>query len=98
MMPRIEKMKQDLGNKKVEATSSNRGVIVCMSGTGIVTRIEIDEALIASGNKTLIESLTLEAMNLAIQQAKALHLSSVREVVGELGIPGIDRILEQLAE
>jgi DNA-binding YbaB/EbfC family protein len=98
MMPRIQKMKQDLGNKEVEATSSNRQVTVRMSGTGIVTRIEIDASLMESGDKKLIELQTLEAMNLAIQQAKALHLSSVREVVGELGIPGIDRILEQLAD
>jgi DNA-binding YbaB/EbfC family protein len=98
MMPRIQKMKQELGNKEVEATSSHGHVTVCMSGVGSVTRIDIDVALMESDNKSSIEAQTLEAMNLAIQQAKALHLKAVRDVVGELGIPGIDRILEQLAE
>jgi DNA-binding YbaB/EbfC family protein len=98
MMPRIQKMKQELGIKEVEATSTDGHVTICMSGAGSVTRIEIDVALMERDDKTSIEAQTLEAMNRAIQQAKALHLKAVREVVGDLGIPGIDRILEQLAE
>ena len=98
MMPRIQKMKQELGSKEVEATSANGHVTVCMSGAGSVTRVKIDVALMESDNKSFIEAQMLEAMNLAIQQAKSMHLKAVREVVSELRIPGIDRILEQLAE
>lgn len=98
MMPRIQKMKQDLGSREVEGTSSKGAVTICMSGAGSVTRVEIDAALMESEDKSSLEGEMLEAMNIAIQQAKSLHLKAVREVVGELGIPGIDRILEQLAE
>ncbi len=98
MMPRIQKMKEKLGKQEVEATSTTGQVTVCMSGAGSVTRIEIDWASIDTEGKSTIEAQVIETMNAAIQQAKSLHLSAVREVVDELGIPGIDRMLEQLAE
>ena len=98
MMPRIQKMKEHLGKKEVEATSSSGHVTVCMSGAGSVTRVEINPALMERDDKSSIEAQLLEAMNIAIQQAKNLHVKAVREVVEELGIPGIDRVLEQLAE
>jgi DNA-binding YbaB/EbfC family protein len=98
MMPRIQKMKENLGKKEVEATSTIGHVTVCMSGAGSVTRVDIDFDLLQRDDKSSIETQMVEAMNLAIQQAKSLHLKAVREVVDELGIPGIDRVLEQLAE
>ncbi len=98
MMPRIQKMKEKLGKEAVEATSTAGQVTVNMSGAGSVTRIEISSALAEGEGRSAIESQVLEAMNDAIKQAKALHLKAVREVVDELGIPGIDRMLEQLAE
>ena len=98
MMPRIQKMKEQLGNSEVEATSASGHITVAMSGAGSVTRVEIDELLMERVDKASIEAQMLEAMNIAIQQAKSLHLKAVREVVDELGIPGIDRVLEQLAE
>ncbi len=98
MMPRIQKMKQELGNKEVDATSANGHVKVTMSGAGSVTSVEIDATLMENDDKSSIEAQMLEAMNLAIQKAKSMHLKAVREVVSELGIPGIDRVLEQLAE
>lgn len=98
LMPRIKKMKEDLGKKEVEATSNSGHVSVYMSGSGIVTRIAVSPELLASNEHSHIEAQIIETMNVAIQRAKALHLKAVHEVVGDLGIPGIDRILEQLAE
>ncbi|MDZ4850411.1 MAG: YbaB/EbfC family nucleoid-associated protein [Pirellulaceae bacterium] len=98
MMPRIQKMKEDLGKKEVEATSDSGHVSVCMSGAGIVTRLTVSPELLAADEKSHIEAQIIETMNVAIQRAKALHLKAVREVVSDLGIPGVDRMLEQLAE
>ena len=98
IMPRIQKMKETLAREQVEAKSSLGHVTVHLTGAGIVTRVEIDSALANVESKSSIELEMIEAMNSAIQQAKGLHLKAVREVVNEMGIPGIDRILEQLAE
>jgi len=98
MMPRIQKMKEKLGKEEVAATSTTGQVTVCMSGAGSVMRIDIAPALVEGDGRSAIEAQILEAVNDAIKQAKSLHLKAVREVVDELGIPGIDRMLEQLAE
>lgn len=98
MMPRIQKMKEKLGKEEVSATSASGQITICMSGSGSVTRIEMASELANLDDKTSIEAQLIETINKAIQQAKSLHLKAVREVVDDLGIPGIDRMLEQLAE
>ena len=69
-----------------------------MTGSGTLTRLEIHETLFSDGDRQTVQIEVAETINLALQDAKQLHLQAVKEIVGELGIPGIDRILAQLAE
>jgi DNA-binding protein YbaB len=48
-------------------------------------------------NKTLVQRLILESMNQAVTAAKELHVQAVRELTHGLDLPGLDKILEEMA-
>jgi DNA-binding protein YbaB len=98
VMPRIQAMKEQLAKAEVEAQSASGRVSVTLTGTGTITRLEIHEALFRDGDRQTVQIEVVETINLALQDAKQLHVQAVKEIVGDLGIPGIDRILAQLAE
>jgi DNA-binding protein YbaB len=96
--PRVQAMKEKMARTHVEAISMDGRVRVSLSGTGKLTSLEVCESLLAIDEKTRFESEVAATVNQAIEKAKQLHLQAVQEVVGELGIPGIDKILADLAE
>lgn len=98
VMPRIEAMKERMARTEVEAVSACGRVSVKLSGTGTLTRLDVCETLLQAVDKQTLETEVAATVNQAIQKAKQLHLEAVQEVVADLGIPGVDRILAQLAE
>jgi nucleoid-associated protein EbfC len=98
MMPRIQTMKDKMSETEVQSQSSSGRVLVILSGTGTLKRIDIDQSMVDEKNKATLELEISETINQAIQQAKQIHLQAVQEIVGDLGIPGVDRMLAQLAE
>jgi nucleoid-associated protein EbfC len=98
MMPRIQAMKDKMAQTDVESQSSSGRVLVILSGSGTLKRLEIDQEMVDTGDKVSLESEIAETINQAIQRAKQIHLQAVQEIVGDLGIPGVDRMLAQLAE
>jgi nucleoid-associated protein EbfC len=98
VMPRIQAMKERMATTEIEATSACGRVTVKLSGTGTLTRLDVCETFVQSGDKASMEAEIAATVNHAIRKAKQLHLEAVREVVGDLGIPGVDRILSELAE
>ncbi len=98
MMPRIQAMKDKMSETEVECQSSSGRVLVILSGTGTLKRIDIDQTMVDEMDKVTLELEISETINQAIQKAKQIHLQAVQEIVGDLGIPGVDRMLAQLAE
>lgn len=95
IMPKVQAAKEKLARQEVESISLSGAVRVVLSGGGVVSAIEIRDTSLSGQD---LESEIQEVMNEAIQKAKRLHLDAVQHVVGDLGIPGIDRIIAQLAE
>ena len=98
MVPKIQQLKENLSNQRVEGRSDAGDVVVEMSGSGTILNIKIDSSLIATQDKSLLELTIATATNAAILKAKNLHVHAVREAVKDLGIPGIDNVIAQLAE
>ena len=98
MVPKIQQLKENLSNQRVEGRSDAGDVVVEMSGSGTILNIKIDPSLIATQDKSLLELTIATATNAAILKAKNLHVHAVREAVKDLGIPGIDNVIAQLAE
>jgi len=98
MVPKIRKLKETLSLQRVEGRSHDNDVVVEMSGTGTILEIKIADSLVSVHDKKLLESTVLLAANEAINKAKELHVQAVRDAVKDLGIPGMDNIIAQLAE
>jgi len=98
MVPKIRQLKENLSSQRVEGRSDEGHVVVEMSGVGTILGLTIDPELIATQDKSALELAILTAANAAIAKAKELHVHAVREAVKDLGIPGVDSIIAQLAE
>jgi DNA-binding protein YbaB len=42
--------------------------------------------------------LTLEAINHAVSQAKSLHADSIRELTQGVDIPGLEKVIQDMAQ
>jgi len=88
---------QGLGEelKKRRATGSAGGGMVEIEVNGLmeVLRCHIDPQLIAGGDRELIEDLVATAVNQAVAKGKQLHSEAVKELTGQLNVPGLDDAL-----
>lgn len=98
IMPRVQRVKSELAVTHVEATCRNDQIQIRITGTGSITELSIPGEMLSPDNKADVEQAIVEATNAAIVKAKALHLKAIREITSDLGIPGVDKILEELAE
>lgn len=88
---------QGLGEelKRHRATGSAGGGMVEIEVNGLmeVLRCHVDQQLIDGGDRELIEDLMATAVNQAIVKGKQLHAKAVKELTGQLEVPGLDAAL-----
>jgi DNA-binding protein YbaB len=53
---------------------------------------------LAPEHKSLVQRLTLEAINHAVAQAKALHVEAIKEATHGVEFPGLEKIIEEIAK
>jgi DNA-binding protein YbaB len=98
VMPRVRALKEQLAASKIEVSSDCKSIRVILTGEGKITALDIEPDFLEQTEHSSIQLEIASTINRALQQAKQLHLAAVKEVVGDLGIPGIDKILTQLAD
>jgi len=90
---------QGLGDelKKRRAVGSAGGGMVEIEVNGLmeVLRCHIDPELIARGDRELIEDLVATAINQTIAKGKQLHSEAVKELTGNVDMPGLNEALEK---
>lgn len=100
MGERLSTIKHQMEQKRVRgrACEGDHEVLVELNGLGVVLTVELSDSLCQDvHNKTLAQRLILEAMNQAIAAAKELHVHAIRELTHGLDLPGLDKILEEMA-
>jgi DNA-binding YbaB/EbfC family protein len=100
MPERMSKLKQQMEGKRIcgRACEGDYQVTVEVSGLGLVHEVDISSSLLAPEHKSLTQRLTLEAINHAVTQAKAMHLEAIRELTHGVELPGLDKIIEEMAK
>jgi hypothetical protein len=88
MQKKLQQVEEDLKERIVEATSGGGMVTVKISGAEEVVLVKIEEQVIASGDKAMIEDLVMAAVNEAIKKAKKLREAEMQKVTG-FNIPGL---------
>jgi DNA-binding protein YbaB len=97
---RLTTIKHQMEHKRVRgrACEGDHEVLVELNGLGVVQTVELSDSLMQDpANKPLAQRLILESMNQAVTAAKELHVQAVRELTHGLDLPGLDKILEEMA-
>ena len=97
---RMSKLKQQMESKRIcgRACEGDHQVQVGVSGLGLVHEVDISSTLLAPEHKSLVQRLTLEAINHAVVQAKAMHVEAIKEATHGVEFPGLEKIIEEIAK
>lgn len=93
----MQAVNEKLKGQRATASTGAGMVEVEVNGLGEVLRVKIDPALVARGDREMIEDLVPAAVNQAVSKARQLHLEAFKSATSDLDLPGLEETLSQLA-
>jgi len=85
----MERLKEELGNARVEASAGGGMVTVAMNGKMEVLSLHIDREIVNPDDPEMLETLVAAAVNEATRKAQELVRDKMSELTGGLDIPGL---------
>lgn len=92
----MERIQQELRQKRVEGTAGGGMVVVEMNGRQEMLACRMDPQLLEQHDREMIEELTVAAVNQALEKARALSAEEMSKMLGGLQIPGLTDALQQI--
>src|SRR5689334_4094638 len=94
LQDQLKRMQEEAAQKTVEADSGGGMVRVVVDGSMRVRRIEIDPALIAANDKSMIEDLIVVAVNEGLRRAQETVAEEMRKLspLGGLNLPDLSSL------
>jgi len=91
MQEEFGKIQEGLKSKEVEASAGGGAVTVKANGARQVLEIKIDDELIKSGDKDMIQDLCLAGINEALAKAQEMADEEAKKLTGGMGLnlPGM---------
>jgi len=96
MMKQVQKMVEDtqrleeeLGNERLEATSGGGMVKAVANGRGEILEIKIDPQVVDPDDVEILEDMVVSAVREVIQKAFELKAARQQEITGGIGLPGL---------
>lgn len=89
LQQQMARMQEEIGNRKVEATSGGGMVTVEASGKQEILSIKIDPEVINKDDAQMLEDLVLAACNEALRKSRELVQQEMGKLTGGLKIPGL---------
>jgi nucleoid-associated protein EbfC len=96
MSGRMQGLADELRGKRVVGSAGGGLVEVEANGASEVLGCRIDPTLLKESERELLEDLVATAVNQALEKAKQLHAESLRNMTGNMEIPGLDEAMEKL--
>jgi DNA-binding YbaB/EbfC family protein len=93
---KMQALQEELKTKKATGTAGGGLVEVDVNGLSEVLTVRIDPALVAKGDREMIEDLLPAAINAAQAKAKEMHAEAIQGLAGGLPMGGFADILSQL--
>ncbi|MFV0443722.1 MAG: YbaB/EbfC family nucleoid-associated protein [Planctomycetaceae bacterium] len=94
MQGRAAEMKERLAQLRVEGTAGGGMVTVEAAGNLRLLSCRIDPALVAAGDREMLEELVVAAANQALDKAREAELAEMQSLTGGLNIPGLSDTLK----
>lgn len=89
MQGRMAEVKEKIAETRVEGSSGGEMVRVEASGDLKILNVSIEQTLVESGDREMLEELVTAATNQAIQKAKDVAAEAMQDVAGGMNIPGL---------
>jgi hypothetical protein len=90
LQSKLSALQEEAARKTVEASAGGGMVTVVANGKLQVVSVKIDPAVVASGDREMIEDLVVAAVNEAIRKAQQMMAEEMSRVTGGLKIPGFN--------
>jgi DNA-binding YbaB/EbfC family protein len=91
MQDQLKQMQDEAAEKTVEANSGGGMVRAVVDGSMRVRRVEIDQSLLASNDKSMLEDLVVVAVNEGLRRVQEMVAEDMRKLspLGGLNLPGL---------
>jgi DNA-binding YbaB/EbfC family protein len=89
LQQQMERMQEEVGQKKVEATAGGGMVTVQANGKQELLSIKLDPEVINKDDAQMLEDLVLAACNEALRKSRELVQQEMGKLTGGLKIPGL---------
>jgi nucleoid-associated protein EbfC len=96
LAPRIQEMKERLGQERAQGSAADGAVAVELTGLGEVLSVKLAPELMQPEGQARLEELIPAAMNEALAKVRKLHIEMLREATGGVDLPGLDDVLGSL--
>ena len=87
MQARMAKLKEDLATRDVQASAGGGAVNVVASCDLKLKSVVIDDELLKSGDKDMLQDLVLAACNAALEQAQGTASAEMSKLTGGFKLP-----------
>ena len=98
MGSRMKEMNENLRNVRAVGNAGGGLVEVEVNGLGEMLRLSIDPSLLEKQDLELLEDLVPAAANQAQAKAKEQHAQVLKELTGNMDIPGLGDAIQSLTE
>lgn len=89
MQGRLAELQRDLASRRFEGAAGGGMVTATASGELRVLEVRIEPALLAGGDREMIQDLCAAAVNAALANAQQGAQEEMRRLADVLGIPGL---------
>ncbi len=96
MKSRMGELETKLAQVRVKGSAGGGMVEVEVNGQQKVMAVHLDEKLLKSDDREMLEDLLVAACNDALNRAKQAAAEQMSELTGGFDIPGMDEMIQQL--
>jgi len=90
MKVRMDELKRELGEKRVETSTGGGMVTVVANGTQEILEIKIEPEVVDPNDVEMLEDLIVAAVNQALKKSQDLAAEEMAKLTGGLNIPGLN--------
>jgi len=95
---RMKDLQEHLRRLKIEGTAGGGMVAIDMNGQQQVLSCHIENSLVESGDREMIEDLVVAAVNQALEKVKQAAAEEMSRIAGGMDLPGLSETLAQLGQ
>jgi DNA-binding YbaB/EbfC family protein len=89
MQSQITKIQEDIGTKKVEASTGGGMVTAVVNGNSELVSLKINPEVVAPDDVEILEEMVAGAVRQAMETASEMMNTEIEKVTGGLNIPGL---------